>query len=676
MATIKSIRISGVCAKGAFAGSITFNNGLHIISAENHYGKSLVASAIAWCLNLEPLFGLKNCDNTLFQGGILQTIDLNNESDIPVHALSAELQIEGQNGNLLTLERSVVGQDSRYIKVTVTHNNNVLMHSSLLTGRGTMADESAGFQRWLFPQLGLPIQAVVTQDGLRSSLYFENIAPLLFIEQRKGWVDLQCRQVKRYRIEEVESVAVEYLLGLDAYLSSRISNQEVESDHVALRVEGVSIIKKFLDILNENAWTDPQPSERGGLEQLVNRMQGFSISAYVAKNFNYKHDVERELLFKKRKAVQVQLNEFSVEDEHRAHFADLSSKLLEVRSAKRKREEEISILRAQKLSQEEVLAVLNARLASTRDLLRLKMHSIGVVDSVECPTCHRHIDPDDLEVSEQSAAEIQIHIDALEKEIKLLKNALDKVDKEIRTQLVWIHKANEEYLAIQNSLTTIEGTVGASKEAIVRLSLNLTEIDRQIEKNNSLRSRLEALQSELDAWLKRAQLHLSKPVSVRPDGAERLDKFLALLRKLLVDVGHGALKHREASEIHVDDTYYPCINSRKLNSLGSASDTARLILSYVLALAEVGSEGGHHPGFVILDEPIQQNPDANHRKLLIDFLSAGLPVLKSQVLLFTHLHSREIAQLRAANAPLQQIREDNFLKLIPLLSANPTSESG
>lgn len=82
---------------------------------------------------------------------------------------------------------------------------------------------------------------------------------------------------------------------------------------------------------------------------------------------------------------------------------------------------------------------------------------------------------------------------------------------------------------------------------------------------------------------------------------------------------------REPKEVYVDNAYNPCIRSHQVERIGSASDRARLVLAYVLALLRVSVRGGHHPGFVVLDEPLQQNPDPLHRGMAVELLQKRWP---------------------------------------------------
>jgi hypothetical protein len=81
---------------------------------------------------------------------------------------------------------------------------------------------------------------------------------------------------------------------------------------------------------------------------------------------------------------------------------------------------------------------------------------------------------------------------------------------------------------------------------------------------------------------------------------------------------------------------------------GSGSDPARLVAAYSLALAAASSTlNGLHPGVVILDEPLQQNPDTKHVTLFLEFLSKSLAKDATfQTLVFTFLSEGEVKELR------------------------------
>ena len=91
------------------------------------------------------------------------------------------------------------------------------------------------------------------------------------------------------------------------------------------------------------------------------------------------------------------------------------------------------------------------------------------------------------------------------------------------------------------------------------------------------------------------------------------------------------------------------LGHRRLRSLGSGQPRyRRLIASHALAIAEAsGKVNGLHPGVVILDEPLQQNPDTQHRSLFLNFLAKDLSKTTAfQTLVFTSLSDSEIFVLR------------------------------
>jgi hypothetical protein len=145
------------------------------------------------------------------------------------------------------------------------------------------------------------------------------------------------------------------------------------------------------------------------------------------------------------------------------------------------------------------------------------------------------------------------------------------------------------------------------------------------------------------------------------------DAFLKALRSYLVALGHSAVKANAVNEVILDDQYVPFMNGRRLRALGSASDQSRLVAAYSLALAATAEQvKGKHPGFVIMDEPLQQNPDELHRDLFAAFLANELAQKsKFQTLIFTSLGAAEIEKLRKQGINVIAPAGDHFLKAVP-----------
>jgi hypothetical protein len=139
--------------------------------------------------------------------------------------------------------------------------------------------------------------------------------------------------------------------------------------------------------------------------------------------------------------------------------------------------------------------------------------------------------------------------------------------------------------------------------------------------------------------------------------------FLEALRDYVIAFGHSAVTRANVDALRLDDQYVPNLDGRRLRSLGSASDRARLVAAYSLALAAASQRmGGLHPGIVILDEPLQQNPDETHRDLFISFLAQQLARhALFQTVIFTWLDDREIQRLRESGTNVIVPEGDHFL---------------
>jgi hypothetical protein len=117
-----------------------------------------------------------------------------------------------------------------------------------------------------------------------------------------------------------------------------------------------------------------------------------------------------------------------------------------------------------------------------------------------------------------------------------------------------------------------------------------------------------------------------------------------------------------------DEQYIPYFDERRLRSLGSASDQSRLIAAYALALAaSTSGSGGLHPGLVLLDEPLQQNPDR-----FIQFLSRQLARSAGfQTIIFTSLTTAEVARLRRQGVNVRTPEGKKLLQLVPEAPTKP-----
>jgi len=210
----------------------------------------------------------------------------------------------------------------------------------------------------------------------------------------------------------------------------------------------------------------------------------------------------------------------------------------------------------------------------------------------------------------------------------------------------------------------VTAAVGTVREQVARIAADLTAAEREVDRLDEVSAEIEELQSAIDRWIADARQVQHVALST-PDVERRRNAFLDSLRTYLLALGHSAIRAENAQHVHFDDQYVPYLSQRRLRSLGSGSDQPRLIAAYALALA-AGSQRieGLHPGVVILDEPLQQNPDEPHRNLFLSFLSQELAQrARFQTLVFTSLRDDELDRLRAQGTSVLTPPGDHFLQL-------------
>lgn len=96
-----------------------------------------------------------------------------------------------------------------------------------------------------------------------------------------------------------------------------------------------------------------------------------------------------------------------------------------------------------------------------------------------------------------------------------------------------------------------------------------------------------------------------------------------------------------------------------------------------MALAAASQNAsGKHPGFLILNEPLQQNPDDEHRARFQEFLTREIAQQsKFQTLIFAWLFPQEIERLKKKGTEVITVPGPKFLQLIKAtLSESPSEE--
>ncbi|WP_375758674.1 AAA family ATPase [Corallococcus exercitus] len=667
MIHIKSVSIRGVAEGLPFRGHIDLKPGIHVITGENDYGKTLISTSIAWCLGLEPMYGVRPGDNAIFSSGVRERIELHEDQTSRVDESHAEVEFSNHLGRTYRLRRSIIGGKTNYIAVAERTGTNFGPERNLLVGLGSLSSEASGFQHWLFQTAGLPLAEVMTNKGASSPIYVENLGPLFFIEQTEGWSDLQSLQIYRYGQIAINEAAVEYLLGLDTRLKQRFAKQSSESQSGEIRQDAIRILERTNEFIRSNGWDETLPTKLS-LETIGERLKSLKLSDYLRERFHWSPAEEHKQLTLKADQLRSALNKDQTASQTTAPVAAASSRAIQLKESIHKKKQSLNTLRQQLLAQEELFQTTGGRIASAKDLLRLKQDNIGFPQHAECPTCLRDLNIEELELDNQGLETIERHITTLEKDRDALKTSLAATRTEVERTVRELERAEQEFFAAERSLELINSAAGPQREAIVGTAIQIIDIERAIEKNRKAANELLDLQKQIDDWNKifSAFSRALEGGGSEEDAAKEA-AFVSTFKSMLLDLGYAKLSKASVKAVRLDEHYTPYLEHRRLRSIGSGSDRARLISAFSVALWQTSlNNGGHHPGLLLWDEPLQQNPDDIHR---VNFCEALLRLSRKvklgQLLIITHLRKEEMERLNKSGINLTALpAHERFLKSV------------
>jgi DNA repair exonuclease SbcCD ATPase subunit len=274
------------------------------------------------------------------------------------------------------------------------------------------------------------------------------------------------------------------------------------------------------------------------------------------------------------------------------------------------------------------------------------------------------MDADLFGLTAQSVESVAAHIEALKRDRDLMRKNLDSLLANIKTTSANIQQVDADLRDAERALMTVTSAVGPMREQLAATASDLTAAERDMERLEDAGKEVDDLQKSIDKWIADAKVFDASVISGQ-DPENRRAAFIEALRTYLIALGHSAVRTNNVHLLTLDGEYVPFMDGRRLRALGSASDQSRLVAAYSLALAATSrAKSGLHPGFLVLDEPLQQNPDDSHKELFFTFLEKQLAQQsKFQTLIFTWLSEVEIERLRKQNTVVITPEGEHFLHL-------------
>ena len=596
-----------------YGATIPFKNGLNIIYGPNSVGKTSIITGIIYGLGAEKGLGIFKTIQNPFKPEFYNSIDGKNIK-------TSYLLLEISNGEkTVTIFRYIKGDELHLAAVKNCSADEFFKTEEvtklIVSGEGVFSEN--GFQNFLFNFIGLKQVELPTYDNKLSKLYFENILPLFFVEQRAGWSQIQARQVTRYNIKDVKKVAFEYVFGLDRFNLhlTVIKVKELETR-----------IKKFKDELyqkEENLLIIANAEKSEDIPIVnTNSIGKTSIYDYI-KYLQEKYKAESEFI----NQLSSQNKEYEESNEKlRDSLKTLESYIDRITANKYKNKQ---LKKIKELSTDlniKTCPVCEAKLQTKQD--------------DECILCHSELSKK-ISTPEQNLAFLEDEENTFKKVIK--QRILDR-RKILEQRNVISDKIKEYESQLEHQTKTFAGKEFAELRKRI---LDADSTHKEMEKYSRIAQRWEDLKPlRRDITISSIELEkLNEEVSQYKQTTNDeaiINSITKYVQSNVTSLGLFKGNQTLIRSIKVDgnDNYTPYLDNYDIYNISSSSDNIRIILSYYLSLLQTSIkfknlDSINFPNVLILDEPKQQNLDNDS---LIDCVSVieNISSDDAQVILTTY----------------------------------------
>jgi hypothetical protein len=489
--------------------------------------------------------------------------------------------------------------------------------------RSTTSD--LGFHRLLEEFIGWSLPRVPNYADGETPLYLEILFPLFYIEQKFGWSGVAPRIPTHYGIRDPLRRAVEYVLGLSTL--ARIRALE------ALRQEEASITRDWTEVVARASETASAESFRVSMLAMAPTGSSRRRNAILEAN-----DGKRWIPLSSAEGVwRARLRSLSTEvtlagdrtTQSRGELDNVERDVRRIGASLRGLREELSLSRADLDGVASRLSQVENDRHRLQDILRIRTLGgeleLPLVSEGRCPTCQQDLDGRLVESGAVSSVEDNIQLLDAERTTLLSMRAAAS-DRDINLSRA-VSAAEEQLMDARSRVRLIrDELVGPSNAP------SLAEVQERLHIENRLLSAERAgavvasADEKLDELAERLDDVRARRAQLNGDSNDSQDaRILGVFRNSFQEQLEAyGLRSLSPDEVTIDDrTLLPVNDGFELSfdvAMGiSASDAIRTKWAYHTALLETAStlQQGRHIGFLILDEPRQQETD---RRSLAAFL--------------------------------------------------------
>lgn len=616
MIRFRAVSLRAATEQGTVGYDLNFGESrLVAIHGENSVGKSLLVQSLVYGLGLEGAFG-PGRQHGLLTRAMTDEVDLDG---VPtrVQQSAVTIELENSEGEILTIDRPVVPSTpngDRLITVRrgagITEDVAENPEAYYVRQRGAAQNER-GFHRFLCDFLQWDPPDVATFEGGVVPLYLELLAPFFVVEQKSGWAGVVPRVPTYLRIREPFEQAVNFLLGASDGRQTRELEAATASE-AALAAEYTERRAALQAVASLNG------ADVVGLPSLMR--VGVGDPPEVDLQVRVLRDGVWVGLDDEITLLETALSESSRQvPEPRGAPEGTSERLAGATS-------ELAELGAQVAALEDTADMVDAQLGSLRTRIEhveeerrryqemktlVDLGSSVIAATIarpDCPTCRQSLigveqlqgEVLDYDASIRVLGEHLATLGALQHEASAaadqhasLRRALDERTGELRAEIRAL-KADLIAPADSVSVAAIQARLTAEGRRNALAGLRDAAVVA-----------LDDLRRVVSAWDEAARLRRSfAPAAWPADATGRLERWNQVFRERLHEFGFSTLG---IAEVEIGQSGRPTHQGYDIAFQGSASDGVRLRWAYLVSMLEVMTEtGGRHIGFLVLDEPRQQ----------------------------------------------------------------------
>jgi predicted nucleic acid-binding Zn-ribbon protein len=543
----------------------------------------------------------------------------------PVLESYVELEVQNARGDVLVVRRDVVGgKDTRLVRTwnaaRLSDPSAVGYQRDFFVNDPGSAQRESGFHTFLAEFIGWALPEVSRFDGSEGLLYMEAIFPMLFVEQKRGWSTIQGPFPGFLRIQDVARRVMEFLLDLEA---------------AKIRRERAEIRRQILAVQQQWQATSAQVDERTKPSVSVR-----GIPEAPTTEFLHSQDVEIEVYREGAwtpiaEAIASSTERIAQLEKAETPTADNSSQKVEdqLRGARERFDSLSAILETlrgnftARLQEDRAIesrvSSLELDLRRNQDALKLKKlgSELGsAAGNALCPTCHQQITHELLPTVASVGMGIEENIRFVKAQIELYRSALADSKGNLEDIRLRYSAVEQELREKQQQIRALRQTLVQPASSPSRAHIEeIVRLQSYADQLQSVRNAVDALRDELSrlaaSWASlQEQLRKLGSADLTKSDVDKVRDFQETIQRHLERYG---FKSYQPAEIELSpENFRPLVRSRdasagviekEIHFEISASDAIRLKWAYYLALLSVTTRRKtNHPGFVIFDEPGQQ----------------------------------------------------------------------